>query len=97
MSNSIDNTAYRKGKIVEVVISLKPTSRGTESAKDWKVPFKELKFGTVRAEQEWALLLKVDDEHANEVYALADGRFQVETVVELPEEDLKKGDKEGSQ
>jgi hypothetical protein len=51
-----------------------------------KKPFLQLKLSTVRAEDQWHILLAVDEEEVEDIYKLCDGRFQVETVMEVANE-----------
>lgn len=77
--------AARGWKIVQIIITVCKTSR-TEEMKDWKKPFKKLKFSTVRVEKEWAILLDVNDKDLKKIYSLLDGRFQTETIMEPDKE-----------
>jgi hypothetical protein len=50
--------------------------------KKWKEPFRKLKFSTVRAEDEWNILLYVDGREAKRIHKLIAGRYKVETVMD---------------
>lgn len=84
--------ATKGWKVVQIVISVVDSCRGTKGTKGWKKPFKKLKLSKIRAEQEWAILLDVDDKEYEKIHALLDGRFRTETVLE-PVEEQKAGNK----
>ena len=68
---------------MNIVITVKKTARFSgKDDWDWKKPFKELKLSALRAENTWTLVLNVVEEEAKTIYALCDGRFRVETVME---------------
>ena len=67
--------AARGWKIVQIIITVCRTSRSTEEMKDWKKPFKKLKFSTVRVEKEWAILLDVNDKDLKKIYSLLEERY----------------------
>ena len=56
----MSNFASEGWRIVEIIVTVHRTVRGAPGLEEWKKPFKELKFSAVRAEREWALLLKVE-------------------------------------
>lgn len=85
----MSNFASEGWRIVEIIVTVSPLVRGAPGLEDWKKPFKELKLSAVRAEREWAILLKVEEKEIPEIYALIDGRFHVETVLEECAEETK--------
>jgi len=74
-------------KVVEIVIGPTKTAKWAEGDDwDWKKSFLELKKSVVRAEDKWHILLRVDEGEKDAIYAMCDGRFRVETVLEHVEE-----------
>lgn len=74
-------------KPVEIVIGPTKTAKWAEGDNwDWKKPFLGLKKSTIRAEDKWHILLRVNDEEMKDVYAMCDGRHRVETIMELAED-----------
>ena len=69
---------------MEIVVSVHKYCR--DDIGDWKAPFKKLKLSKVRAEKEWVILLDVNDKELKKIHSLLDGRFQIETVMELDKE-----------
>ncbi len=71
---------------VEVLIGPTKLSKWSEGDEwEWKKPFQELKRSVIRAEDKWHILLKVDEEETDAIYAMCDGRLKVETVMEQVE------------
>ena len=48
---------------------------------------------SIRAEDEWRILLDVDEKEVKRIYEFLDGRFQIETVLEEVEEHVSWEDK----
>ena len=67
---------------MNIVVSVHSVFRDTEKTKNWKAPFKKLKLSSVRAEDEWRILLGVAEKEIKKLHKLCDDRFKVETVVE---------------
>jgi hypothetical protein len=76
-------------KIVEILIGPTKTAQWAEGDEwAWKKPFQELKKSVIRAEDKWHILLKVDEEEKDEIYAMCDGRLKIETLYEHVEEKM---------
>ena len=63
-------------------ITIEVPRKDRKGKKKWKEPFRKLKFSTVRAEDEWNILLRVHEKEEKRVHKLTAGRFKVETVME---------------
>lgn len=86
MSDTQPETKTR-WKVVEIVIGPTKNAKWAEGEDwEWKKPFQELKKSVIRAEDKWHILIKVDEDEKDEIYAMCDGRLKVETVMEQVEE-----------
>jgi hypothetical protein len=81
------DTQTTRWKVVEIVIGPTKNAKWAEGEDwEWKKPFQELKKSVIRAEDKWHILIKVDEEEKDAIYAMCDGRLKVETVMEQVEE-----------
>ena len=63
-------------------ITIAVPRKDRKGKKKWKEPFKKLKFSTVRAEDEWNLLLHVHEKDEKKIHKLTGDRYLFETVME---------------
>ena len=87
MSDTQPVETTSRWKVTEITIGPTKLAKWSEGDDwEWKKPFQELKKSVIRAEDKWHILLRVDEEEKDAIYAMCDGRLKVETLLDLVEE-----------
>ena len=66
---------------MNITVAVPWMDRDKKGVKKWKEPFKKLKLSKIRAEDEWNILLDVNEKEAKRIHKLT-AALKVETVMD---------------